>query len=155
MKKATDCSCLCDLAAHNYSDKSKQITMPGFLMPPGKSCNDCLVLASQKGVQKMCRSRKFGGFPGASLKTAAATLPQIWLLAAKFKFSLTNHTFASLPAVPTASTVGTKAPCSLQSTAIWTPAPDTKLQTRLLEFAPAHLSRPLQLCSHGRKEPCM
>lgn len=51
-----------------------------------------------------------GAFLGHLLKTAAATLPQIWLLTAKFKVSLTNHTLASLPAVRTASTVGTKAP---------------------------------------------
>lgn len=71
---------------------------------------DCLVLAAQKGVWKICGSCKFGAFLGHLLKAAAATLPQIWLLSAKFKFSLTNHTFASLHTVPTASTVGTKIP---------------------------------------------
>ena len=28
------------------ADKSKQITIPGFLMPAEKSCEDCSVLAS-------------------------------------------------------------------------------------------------------------
>lgn len=31
--------------SHGSSDKSKQITIPGFLMPPGKSCNDYSALA--------------------------------------------------------------------------------------------------------------
>jgi hypothetical protein len=66
MKKATDYSCLCDLAAHNYSDKSKQITNPGFLIPPGKSCNVYSALVSQAGVRKICRFCKFGPFPRAS-----------------------------------------------------------------------------------------
>lgn len=114
MKKATDCSCLCDLAAHNYSDKSKQITIPGFLMPPGKSCDDCSAWPPRKKCGKYADPASLGAFLGHLLKAAAATLPQIWLLSAKFKFSLTNHTFVSLPTVPTAITVGTKALFSLK-----------------------------------------
>lgn len=52
----------------------------------------------------------WGPFLGQLLTAAAATLPQIWLLSAKCNFSLANHTFASLLTVPTASTVGSKAP---------------------------------------------
>lgn len=79
-------------------------------MPPGKSCNDFSVLASQVGVRKICRIHNFRAFLGLLLSVTAATLTQIWLFSAKFKFSLTNHVFAALPTVPTASTVDTKAP---------------------------------------------
>lgn len=32
--------------SRNDADKSKQTIIPGFLMPPAKSCDDCSVLAS-------------------------------------------------------------------------------------------------------------
>ena len=32
--------------SRDNADKSKQITIPGFLMPPEKSCDDCSVPAS-------------------------------------------------------------------------------------------------------------
>lgn len=60
-------------------------------------------------MRKICRFHKFRAFLGHLFNAAAATLPQIWLLSAKSKFTLTNHTFAVLPTVPTASMVGTKA----------------------------------------------
>lgn len=72
--------------------------MTVWCWPPRKECG------------KYADPASLGPFLGHLLKAAAATLPQIWLLSAKFKFSLTTHTFASLPAVPTANTVGTKGP---------------------------------------------
>lgn len=91
----------------------------------------------------------WGPFLGHLLKATAATLPQIWLLSAKFNFPLTNHTFASLPTVPTASSVDSKALFSPKhshmDSSIQQVAPDWTAG-----ICPAHLTRPLQLHSKTR-----
>lgn len=124
--ETTDCSCRGDLAARNFSDKSKQITIPAFLMPSRNSCNDCSVLASQTGVRgEKCRSCKFGGpFLGASAQSSSCQSPTVLPVSAKFNFSLTNHTFAKSSYCAHSQRSGHQSPCSLQSAAIWTPAPN-------------------------------
>lgn len=66
----------------------------------------------------MCRFHNFRAFLRLLLTVvAAATLPLIWLISAKFEFSLTNHMFAALPTVPWLGWWGPKlqSPCSLPS----------------------------------------